>query len=239
MGIVTGNFSRPAKFSTIIADADLDIGARAILSTNLSFYEGSATYWYIRNRAKLSYQNLSASAVSGSSFLRSDIVAEKTAGNGILVDGLLIKDDKIAKLNGIGGCVIPKIVSDNLRNSHDAEVHDERADGSTWLLGKTFTLATGIKGILRFKLEAKGEHVSTNNKVIWAKNNKANDLGVEFVPENLTYQANSQDADVGTMAAGETIEVWSKAHDYQGIFFKNCRIYYNDEECTPETMTTS
>ena len=233
MGISGSVYSRPAKFSTIIADADLDIGGKAILTTNLSLYEGSADYWYIKNKIKTLNKSITGHIFIGYTVIRTDTITENLPGSGVNIEGLLIKDSLI------GSSAIPKIASDDLRNSHDAEIHDERVDGSTWLLQKTFTLDYAIKGTLRFKLQAKGENASVNNKVIWAKNSKAADLGVEFVPANVNYQADSQDVDVGVMAKGETIEIWTQTDDWVGIYVKECRIYYADGSLGAVGMTNS
>ena len=229
MGIITGNFSRPAKFSTIIADADLDIGARAILTTDLSLYQEAAYGWCMKNRAKTAYKGFTGYFIAGTAYVSTPTFTEMVAGTGINIDGLLIKDDKIQEVNGIAGNVWAKKASANVRNSHDAEIHDERVDGSTWLLQKTFTLSWGIRGTLRVTLRAKGENASANNKVIWAKNSKADDLGVEFVPANVNWQTDSQDVNVGTMDAGETIEIYTQTDDWMGIFVDQCRISYDED----------
>lgn len=162
-----------------------------------------------------------------------DDIKEKTGAHGVDVDGVLCKDIAIAP------SAIPKKVSDNLRHSHDAEVHDERADGSTWLLIKTFTLTTGIKGTLRFKAQGKVESAPcTVCKMHWGKNG-AQDLGADFVPNNTSYQADSQDIAVGTIVAGETIEVYTKSNNWQGIFIKECRLYYDDDDTGAVGCTTS
>ena len=228
-----GSLSSQAKFSTIIADADLDIGAKAILTTHLSIYEASINDLYFRDRAKINFKYINSARGYYDAVIVSNIIAEYSANNGVKIDGLLIKDSLI------GSSAIPKIASDDLRNSHDAEIHDESADGTTWKLQKTFTLDYAIKGTLRFKLQAKGENASVNNKVIWAKNSKANDLGVEFVPANVNYQADNQDVDVGVMAAGETIEIWTQTDDWNGIFVKECRIYYTDDVLGAVGMTNT
>jgi hypothetical protein len=134
-----------------------------------------------------------------------------------------------------------KTVSDNLRHSHDAEIHDQRADGSTWLLQKTFTLDEGVKGTLRFKFDYKGETSgNANNRVVWAKNSKANDLGAEEHSPTTSWATKSQDNSVGTMEANETIELWTKCNDWQGIFVRNARLYYdNDNLPIAVGMTTS
>jgi hypothetical protein len=170
----------------------------------------------------LSGLNVDANLDMGAYDLLTDDIKESTGAHGVDVDGILLKD------MGFNASNYAKIASANLRNSHDAEVHDERADGSTWLLAKTFTLTNGIKGTLRLTCRAKGETVDVNNKFIWAKNSKADDLGVEFVPANTSYQQDSQDVDVGTMAAGETIEIYTKAHDWQGVFIDQARISYDN-----------
>jgi hypothetical protein len=42
---------------------------------------------------------------------------------------------------------LPKVVSDNLRNSHDAEISDQT--GASYVKQKTITFTNGIKGNLR------------------------------------------------------------------------------------------
>jgi hypothetical protein len=181
----------------------------------------------------LSGLNVDANLDMGAYDLLTDDIKESTATHGVDVDGVLCKDILIPSSS------VPKKVSDNLRHSGDTEQHDERADGSTWRLDKTFTLATGIKGTLRFKAQGKVESAPCAiNMMHWGKNGSAN-LGADFVPNNTSYQADSQDIDVGTMVAGETIEVYTKSHDWQGIFIKECRIYYDDDDLgavtAPET----
>jgi hypothetical protein len=247
--------SSGARISTLIIDADLDMGVYDLKTDDIKEHTGAhgvdidgvllkdsepycdaikeksaATGVTIDGclvkdggaAAVVSNLSVDANLDMGAYDLKTDEIKESTGAHGVDVDGVLLKD------MGFNATNYAKIASANLRNSHDAEIHDERADGSTWLLAKTFTLTRGIVGTLRFTLQAKGETVHANDKVIWAKNSKANDIGVEFLPNSTDYQANSQDVDVGTMAAGETIEVYTKAHDWQGIFVKECRISYDN-----------
>lgn len=165
--------------------------------------------------------------------LLTDDIKEHTGAHGVDVDGVIMKDGVI------GPGYQAKKASANLRNSHDAEVHDERADGSTWVLAKTFTLTNGISGTLRFTCRAKGENVHVDNKFIWAKNSKAADLGVEYKPENTAWQQDSQDVSVGVMEIGETIEIYTKCNNWTGVFIDQARISYDDDDSGAVGMTNS
>lgn len=46
---------------------DLDLGLFALLTKNLSLYEGTSNNWYLRNRAKTTWQNLSMGGLAVSS----------------------------------------------------------------------------------------------------------------------------------------------------------------------------
>jgi hypothetical protein len=226
MGISTGNFSRPAKFSTIIADADLDIGARAILSTNLSLFEMNINTWGIYNRAKAVYKNLIGETFNVESNILVDTIGERSAGGGIIVDGLLIKDDKIQEMDGIGGEVMPKIVSDNLRNSHDAEVSGQT--GAVYVKQKTMTFTNGVKGTLRIKFDRKVNNATYFIYGAVYKNGVL--IGTPDGGNDTAYTNFSEDIDVGTIAAGETLELWLKAEHVSSIgYLQNFRCYYDDD----------
>lgn len=233
MGIGASVYSRPAKFSTIIADADLDIGAQAILTTNLSLFEAATDYLQIKNRAKTVFKHLTVSASYNNSIF-TDTIGERTGPVGVIIDGLLIKDDKIREFDGIGGNVMPKIVSDNLRNSHDAEV-DTPSTGATYVKVKTMTFTYGVKGTLRIKYDLK-DNVGYIGYGRVYKNGVA--LGAEKTGTD-NYVTESEDIAVGTIAAGETLELWVKAeHASCHTFIRNFRCYYDDDSGTAVMVTS-
>lgn len=155
--------------------------------------------------------------------LLTDTIEESSAGNGIDVDGVKLKDDKIVTLDAMGGSVIPKEVSDNLRNSHDAEV-DTSTTGAAYAKIKTMTFTNGIKGNLRVKFDLKDNASYVGYGRVY-KNGVA--LGaIKTGTDN--YVTESEDIDVGTIAAGETLELWGKAeHASAHVFVKNFRCYYD------------
>jgi exopolysaccharide biosynthesis protein len=83
----------------------------------------------------------------GAHDLKTDDIKESSAGHGVDIDGMVVKDNIILTIDAVGGSVIPKEVSDNLRNSHDAEISDQT--GASYVKQKTITFTNGIKGNLR------------------------------------------------------------------------------------------
>ena len=157
--------------------------------------------------------------------LKTDDVKESTATHGVDVDGVLIKDDAINSIEAVGASVLPKDPSDNLRNSHDAEAHHGINDTSYHLL-KTMTFTYGIKGNLRIKFDRKANGAYAVYGRVY-KNGVA--LGTADGGVDQTYQNFSEDIDIGTIAPGETLELWGKAEAAGAeIWVQNFRLYYDN-----------
>ena len=135
MGISGSVYSRPAKFSTIIADADLDIGARAILTTNLSFFEASSDLLIVKNRAKTITKRIEA-AVIYTSNLYVRFLLESVVNQGVTIDGLLIKDDQLQKLDAVKPFAIKKVKEKVCKEGLD-NIETILSDGDTRLLDKS------------------------------------------------------------------------------------------------------
>lgn len=156
--------------------------------------------------------------------IKSDSVKESTVGAGVDIDGVAFKDDKVRSIDSLDGSVIPKKVSDNLRNSHDAEITDQT--GATYVKQKTITFTHGIKGTLRVKFGIKRAAGFTAYGKVY-KNGVA--LGAEQTATDA-YVTKSEDIDVGSIAAGETLELWGKAEHASGlVYLKEFRCYYDNE----------
>jgi hypothetical protein len=156
--------------------------------------------------------------------VKSDELREVSVGHGVDVDGVVMKDDKIVTLEAVGGSAIPKEVSDNLRNSHDAEITDQT--GATYVKQKTMTFTHGIKGNLRVKFDRKSNNASYHIYGAVYKNGAL--LGTPDGGNDTAYQTISEDIDVGTIAAGETLELWGKAEHASAVgYWQNFRCYYD------------
>jgi hypothetical protein len=160
----------------------------------------------------------------GAYALKSNNLNEVTPGHGVDVDGVNMTDNKIRSIDSLDGSVIPKKVSDNLRNSHDAEITDQT--GATYVKQKTITFTHGIKGTLRVKFSIKRAAGFTAYGKVY-KNGVA--LGAEQTATD-DYATKNEDIDVGTIAAGETLELWGKAeHASALVYLKEFRCYYDNE----------
>ena len=157
--------------------------------------------------------------------LKSDEIKESSAGVGVKVDGVLMKDNAINTIDAVGGSVLPKDASANLRNSYDAEAHHGINDASYHLL-KTFTFTYGIKGTINVKFDRKANGAYAVYGRVY-KNGVA--LGTADGGVDQTYQNFSEDIDIGTIAPGETLELWGKAEAAGAeIWVQNFRLYYDN-----------
>jgi hypothetical protein len=159
--------------------------------------------------------------------VKSDSIKESTVNNGVDIDGVAMKDDKIRTIDCLDGSVVPKKVSDNLRNSHDAEITDQT--GATYAKQKTITFTHGVKGTLRIKYD-----IHTNNgsyTVYGAVYKNGVLLGTPSAAHtNTSYETESEDIDVGSIAAGETLELWGKAEHASALgSWEHFRCYYDNE----------
>ena len=117
---------------------------------------------------------------------------------------------------------ITKVVSDNLRNSHDGEVVH---DNITYAKKKTITYTNGIAGVLRVKFDMRG---SGNECRAFVRKNGV-EIGAVQGTTSTTYVTKSQDIDFGKIKAGETIELWLSKYYSNLVYAENFRIYYDDE----------
>lgn len=120
-----------------------------------------------------------------------------------------------------------KLVSDNLRHSIDGE---GIPNNHTYALQETMTFTNGIKGTLRVKFDI-NNHTSNN---VWGRIYKN---GVALGAEQTTaggYTTKSEDIDVGTLAPGDTLELWCRS-DTDYYKYKNFRVYYDNEVAVART----
>lgn len=88
----TRHWDASPKVSELEIDGDIDLGAHALLSTNLSMYEGSASYWFVKDRAKSNFQRVKGSVMEATSELKSNIISEYSGADGVNVDTLKLKN---------------------------------------------------------------------------------------------------------------------------------------------------
>lgn len=138
------------------------------------------------------------------------------------------KADHIDGPGGLPAQCFDKAVSDNLRHSHDAET--TTTDHVAYVKVKTITFTRGIKGILRVKF-----HLGTNNASYLAYGRiYKNGVALGTAQSTLTVytpspELFSEDLDVGTIAVGETLELWAKATDGYESRTSNFRVYYDND----------
>lgn len=118
----------------------------------------------------------------------------------------------------------PKVVSDVLRNSHDAE--SANVTSTSYVKMKTITITRGIKGTLRFKV---GLWISSSSYTVYGKVYKNGvAVGVEKSWGTIGWSSTLvDDVNVGEVKAGETLEMWIKVSAGIGKV-RNFRINYDD-----------
>jgi hypothetical protein len=118
---------------------------------------------------------------------------------------------------------VPKIASNNLRNSHDAVISDNSA---VYKEIKTITFPNGLSGVQRIKFDMANEN---NINRVYAKiyrNGVA--LGTEQSTISSAYQTKSEDI-TQDWEPGDTCEVWINTDISADLcFIRNFRIYYDD-----------
>ena len=215
--------SKRAKFSTILADADLDIGAQAILTTNLSFYEGSATTFYMRNKAKNANKNLTVGSIIGISSLISNTVSEYNAGYGVATDEVKLKDKQLHQTDALMPQNKDKIASDNLRHSIDAQSEFAQYEDYTQIPNKIFTFTHGIKGVIRVK----GLHDAAIGGTVYTRLLK-NTAGGSLYDRNFGEAGETWSTDLTVdWGAGTTLNWFGKTSAHN-CHWANFRIYYDD-----------
>ena len=164
-----------------------------------------------------------------------DYILEKTADNGVVVDGVTLKNGGLADRGILESYNYAKVASDNLRNSHDAAYY---VTGARYTMIKTITLTNGIEGVIRVKHDMKtgsgGNGVSTR---IYK-----NGAAIGRIESDITggYETKTEDINVGTMAAGDTIEIWG-GYDSAGTwtYVQNFRLYYDNKDFVAVAATNS
>jgi hypothetical protein len=147
------------------------------------------------------------------------------------MSSLIVDDDldmgayQIISPDAISSQAMLKEASEDLRNSHDAEVGTYA--NTAYEKKKTITLDNGISGVLTFKfaLWSNSGINETYGKIY--KNGVA--LGTEqHHSDSGTYNTYSEDLNVGTMEAGDTLELWAKVDSTNTGKCKELRLYYKD-----------
>lgn len=129
------------------------------------------------------------------------------------------------------GHVIPKIASDNLRNSHDAEA--STASG-TYVLLKTITLNQKLYGTVRIKFDLKC-YLGPGTAYGKIYHNGVA-LGTEQSSISSSYATKSEDI-THDFGKNDTIELWGKLQYMTTTYIQNFRLYYDNEDIT--TISTS
>ena len=150
---------------------------------------------------------------------------DNVVGNAEITDKRIIPYTLIKKLDALYPENFAKKVSDTLRHSHDAEVSGAY---QSYEKVKTITFPDGIKGTLRFKWDMHCDSIFYCFGKIY-KNGVA--IGTQKGVDGGAWETVIDDIDVGTVAAGETFELWlyQANVDHDG-FGKNFRIYYDNDD---------
>lgn len=130
------------------------------------------------------------------------------------------------------GHVIPKIASDNLRNSHDAEASTNSA---TYVKLKTITLNQKLYGTVRILFDIKTQYGAgdyARGKIY--HNGVA--LGTEQTGTTSSYVTKSEDI-THDFEKNDTIELWVKNTASVTSSVRYFRLYYDNEDIT--TISTS
>ena len=133
------------------------------------------------------------------------------------------------------GHVIAKVASDNLRNSHDAEVS---TTSLTYELMKTMTINEKLLGTVRIKFDLKvnTSTVGTGYGKIY-HNGVA--LGIEQTDTTGSYVPKSEDI-THNFAVGDTLEIWGHyAAPAFGASVRNFRLYYDNGDIVTVSTTNS
>jgi hypothetical protein len=140
------------------------------------------------------------------------------------IAGAQLEDDLI--VNGIAR----KIISNNLRHSHDAEVTENSA--GSWIKHKSFTFAQGLSGDIRVKVDVKGQSGLGVAKLL---HNGITLLGSARQPNSCAvYLTTTEDLNNLNIEKGDTIELWLKDMGCN-TYAENFRIYYDNQigvECS-------
>ena len=131
-----------------------------------------------------------------------------------------------------GEHVIPKIASENLRNSHDAQI----STGSLlYTKLKTITLNQKLTGAFRIKFDIKHNTVG----LVYGKIYKnGSPYGTEQSTSSDTYVTKSEDF-TDSLPSGTTLELWGKIDGINNCFVRNFRLYYDNEDLTTVSITNS
>ena len=159
--------------------------------------------------------------------LKSDDLKESTADAGVTIDELPVRDGVIAQYSNL------KAASDNLRHSHDAVGADFTT--SSYVKIKTYTFTDGFKGIIRTKFALWSN--SGVNDAYGAIYKNGTLIGTpQHHSDSGTYNTYSEDIDFGSLAAGDTIELWGKVVTVNTGRVKEFRLYYDND---PEVVNVS
>lgn len=124
----------------------------------------------------------------------------------------------------------PKVVSDNLRHSHDAQLN--KNNEAEYILMKTYTFAKGISGTLRVKFDLQETHYYDEDpELAYGKIYKNGEpIGTEqsCYSDWTTF---SEDIDFGSLGPNDTIELWGKCLESatRWVKVRNFRIYYDND----------
>lgn len=117
-----------------------------------------------------------------------------------------------------------KKASEDLRHSIDAAI--ENSEGSAWRKEKTLVFTEGVKGIIRVKVDVKGNDAVDCVKLT---DKDGTLLGVAQKPDGCAaYATKSQDITVDFVADDE-IQVWSSDNGCN-TFIENFRVYYANDD---------
>lgn len=130
--------------------------------------------------------------------------------------------------------LIPKVASNNIRNSHDAEIIQSTPGYPTYIKFKTITLTKGLRGTARFLFDIHAETSGTVRGQIY-RNGVA--LGSIQTETSYSYVTKSQDI-TQEWVAGNTCELWCNGA-FSRAFARNFRIAYDDAPNVVESSNST
>ncbi len=130
--------------------------------------------------------------------------------------------------------LIPKVASNNIRNSHDAEIIQGTPGYPTYIKFKTITLTKGLRGTARFLFDIRAE---TSGKC-WAQIYR-NGVALGSVQSETTYSYVTKSQDITQeWGAGDTCELWCNGA-FSRAFARNFRIAYDDAPNVVESSNST
>lgn len=207
---------RATKLSQITIDGDFNLGGYALKFTDVLVKQLTADSVGIRNIGDTLDKNIQGLYVIGSNRVQTDLVSELTEAHGVEVDGVDLKDNKIAILG------LPTISSKYLLGgatiiAHNAEANN-KATSFTKMKTITITDLFFSPETIRIYVEHKCDAGGTAHTRIY-KNGVA--VGVDETTVSVTFVQISEDL---VFADGDDIEIYGYNNATYAVFIQNFRV---------------